>query len=148
MANKSLFKSLKSLLPRADAQNEKSAPAYRLPPKHALAQIAATGCFNGTFYAQATAQLDAVRALVHEIDDNVFLAKLAIYAREKALMKDMPAALLVLLSKRDPVLARKAFGRVVDNGRMLRTVFQMIRSGEFGRKSLSYSLQRAFQRWL
>ena len=64
MANKSLFKSLKSLLPRADARNEAGAPAYKLPPKQALAQIAATGCFNGTFYAQATAQLDAVRALV------------------------------------------------------------------------------------
>ncbi len=37
---------------------------------------------------------------------------------------------------------------MVDNGRMLRTVFQMIRSGQFGRKSLSYSLQRAFQQWL
>ena len=27
-------------------------------------------------------------------------------------------------------------------------LFQMIRSGRFGRKSLSYALQRAFQRWL
>ena len=148
MANKSLFKSLKSLLPRADAHNEEGAPAYALPPKHALAQIAAAGCFNGTFYAQATAQLDAVRVLVAEIDDNLFLAKLAVYAREKGLMKDMPAALLVLLSKRDPPLARKVFARVVDNGRMLRTVLQMVRSGQFGRKGLSYSLQRAFQRWL
>jgi 60 kDa SS-A/Ro ribonucleoprotein len=148
MANKSLFKSLKSLLPRADARNEEGAPAYKLPPKQALAQIAATGCFGGTFYAQATAQLDAVRALVNQIDDNLFLAKLVVYAREKGLMKDMPAALLVLLSKREPALARKAFARVVDNGRMLRTVLQMVRSGQFGRKSLSYSLQRAFQRWL
>jgi hypothetical protein len=35
-----------------------------------------------------------------------------------------------------------------DNGRVLRTVFQMTRSGQFGRKGLSSSLQRAFQRWL
>ncbi len=63
-------------------------------------------------------------------------------------MKDMPAALLLVLSKRDPALFRKAFDRVVDNGRVLRTLFQMVRSGQFGRKSLSYSLQRAFQRWL
>jgi 60 kDa SS-A/Ro ribonucleoprotein len=116
MANKSLFQSVKSLLPRADARNEEGASAYKLPPKQALAQIAATGCFNGTFYAQATAQLDAVSALVAEIDDNLFLAKLVVYAREKGLMKDMPAALLVLLSKRDPAHARKVFGRVVDNG--------------------------------
>jgi isocitrate/isopropylmalate dehydrogenase len=42
----------------------------------------------------------------------------------------------------------RVFDRVVDNGRVLRTVFQMTRSGQFGRKSLSSSLQRAFQRWL
>ncbi len=59
-------------------------------------------------------------------------------------MKDMPAALLVMLSKRDPQLAQRAFDRVVDNGRVLRTLLQMIRSGQFGRKSLSASLQRRF----
>jgi 60 kDa SS-A/Ro ribonucleoprotein len=40
------------------------------------------------------------------------------------------------------------FGRVVDNGRVLRTLFQMVRSGQFGRTSFSSSLQRALQRWL
>ena len=76
--------------------------AYRLPVKHAPAQLAATGCFNGAFYATAADQLDTLHALVAELEDNTFLAKLAIYSRERALMKDMPAALLVMLSKRDP----------------------------------------------
>ena len=49
MANKTLFSSLKSWLPRATAINEAGGAAYALMPKHALAQIAATGCFNGTF---------------------------------------------------------------------------------------------------
>jgi 60 kDa SS-A/Ro ribonucleoprotein len=148
MPNKSLFASLKSWLPRTDARNEEFAPAYRLPPKHALAQIAATGCFNGAFYASADEQLATLRALAAQVDDNEYLAKLAIYTRERALMKDMPAALLLLLSKRDPQLMHRVFDRVVDNGRVLRTVLQMIRSGQFERKSLSASLQRAFQRWL
>jgi 60 kDa SS-A/Ro ribonucleoprotein len=148
MANKSLFASLKSLLPRADARNEEGARAYQLPPKHALAQLAATGCFNGTFYAQSEEQLATLQSLVNQVDDNVYLAKLAVYSRERAFMKDMPAALLLILSKRDRVLFRRVFERVVDNGRVLRTLFQMIRSGQFGRKSLSYALQRSFQRWL
>ncbi len=148
MANKSLFVSSTSHLPRADARNEEGARAYQLPLKHALAQLAATGCFNGVFYAQAQDQLDTLLALVNQVDDNVFLAKLAIYSRERAFMKDMPAALLLILSKRDRSLFRAAFARVVDNGRVLRTLFQMIRSGQFGRKSLSYALQQAFQRWL
>ena len=53
MANKSLFSSLKSLFPRATALNDAGGPAYDFEPKHALAQLAATGCFNGTFYADA-----------------------------------------------------------------------------------------------
>jgi 60 kDa SS-A/Ro ribonucleoprotein len=148
MANKSLFASLKKLLPVANARNEAGGLAYRLPPKHALAQLAATGCFNGTFYATADAQLAEFDGLVAQVDDPVFLAKLAVYARTRAMMKDMPAALLVVLSKRDPQLFRRVFPRVVDNGRVLRTLLQLVRSGRFGRKSLSYSLQRAFQRWL
>ena len=148
MANKTLFASLKSLLPRAAARNEAGGRAYQFAPKHALAQLAATGCFNGMYYATAESQLDELRKLIDQVDDNVFLAKLAVYARERAFMKDMPVALLAILSKRDPQLLHKVFDRVVDNGRVLRTLFQMVRSGQFGRTSLSSSLQRAFQRWL
>lgn len=148
MANKSLFSSVNSLLPRAGATNEAGGLAYRLSPKHALAQIAATGCFNGVYYTSARNQLDTTKQLIDQIDDNVFLAKLAVYARQRAGMKDMPTALLVVLSTRDTQLTHQVFDRVVDNGRVLRTMFQMIRSGQFGRKSLSSSLQRAFQRWL
>ena len=148
MANKTLFSSVKSLLTRTDTLNEAGGRAYTLEPKHTLAQMAATGCFNGVYYKSAESQLVEMRELIDQIDDDVFLAKLAVYAREHAFMKDMPAALLVVLSKRDTELMHRIFDRVVDNGRVLRTVFQMIRSGQFGRTSLSSSLQRAFQRWL
>jgi 60 kDa SS-A/Ro ribonucleoprotein len=148
MANKTLFASMKSLFVRADARNEEGALAYRLAPKHALAQLAATGCFNGVFYADAETQLATLLGLAAEVDDNVYLAKLAVYSRERAFMKDMPAALLLILAKREPALFQCVFERVVNNGRVLRTLLQMIRSGQFGRKGLSSSLQRAFQRWL
>ncbi len=154
MANKSLFASLSNRLLRADAVNEAGGRAYKLEPKHALAQVAATGSFGDAFYSTAETQLDEVLKLIDEVDDNQYLAKLALYAREKAFMKDMPAALLVALSVRDTELMHRVFDRVVDNGRVLRTVFQMIRSGQFkskagkGRVGLSSSVQRAFQRWL
>ena len=148
MANKNLFSSVKSMLPRANSTNEAGGAAYKLTPKHALAQLAATGCFNGVYYARAEDQLTTLKQLIDQVDDDVYLAKLAVYARERAYMKDMPAALLVVLSTRDTKLMHSVFDRVVDNGRVLRTMFQMIRSGQFGRKGLSSSLQRAFQRWL
>ncbi len=148
MANKSLFSNRQNQFPRADARNAAGGRAYKYEPKHALAQLAATGTFNGVFYANAQTQLDELRTLINQVDDNRFLAQLAVYARERACMKDMPAALLVTLSTRDTELLHRVFDRVVDNGRVLRTMFQMIRSGQFGRTGLSSSLQRAFQRWL
>ena len=148
MANKSLFQSITSVIPRATTVNEAGGPAYKFEPKHALAQMAATGTFGNVFYASAQTQLDEMRKLIDQVDDNEFLAKLAVYSRERAYMKDMPAALLVVLSTRDTELMHRVFDRVADNGRVLRTMFQMTRSGQFGRKGLSSSLQRAFQRWL
>jgi hypothetical protein len=64
MANATLFRSLVgALIPRADARNEEGAPAYRRPPRETLAQLAATGCLNATFYANAesAARLRPVR---------------------------------------------------------------------------------------
>ena len=148
MVNKSLFASVTSALPPASVRNEAGGLAYQLPPRHALAQMAATGCFNGTYYAHGEDQLATLLDLIHKVDDNLFLAKLAVYSRERAFMKDMPAALLLVLSRRDSTLFHRVFDRVVDSGRVLRTLFQMIRSGKFGRRGLSATLQRAFQRWL
>ena len=147
MANPQIFQSAMSYAPPADAVNDAGGKAYRLSPKHALAQLATTGCFNGTYYASAETQLDRVKELIAKVDDNTFLAKLAVYARKRAYMKDMPAALVATLAVRDPKLMHKIFHRVIDNGRTLRTLFQMIRSGQFGKRSLSYSLKRAFVRW-
>jgi 60 kDa SS-A/Ro ribonucleoprotein len=154
VVNKSVFLNRPNASPQADAINEAGGKAYKLEPKQALAHVAATGTFGDTYYSTGQAQLDEVLALIEWIDDNEYLAKLALYSREKAFMKDMPAALLVALSCRDTQLTHRIFDRVVDNGRVLRTVFQMIRSGQFknaegkARKGLSASLQRAFQRWL
>ncbi len=58
MANKTLFQSIRgALVPKADAVNEAGGVAYALAPKQALAQYAATGCLNSTFYASADDQL-------------------------------------------------------------------------------------------
>ncbi len=98
MANRSLFQSLVgALLPRTDARNEEGAPAYRLPPKQALAQFAATGCLNATFYASAEAQLAAVLELSQQVEPE-FLARTAVYCRTRSYMKDTPALLLAVLS--------------------------------------------------
>src|SRR5690349_3417763 len=78
MANKTLFQSLRGkLLPKADAVNEAGGIAYRLSPKHALAQYAATGCLSSTFYASADEQLATVLALCETIEPE-FIARTAL----------------------------------------------------------------------
>jgi 60 kDa SS-A/Ro ribonucleoprotein len=93
MANKTLFKSLISkLIPATDAINEGRAPAYSLSPKHQLAQYAATGCLNTTLYASADEQLARVLELCADLDPE-FIAKTAVFCRERGFMKDMLALL-------------------------------------------------------
>ncbi|HAK93933.1 MAG TPA: RNA-binding protein [Planctomycetes bacterium] len=148
MASKSLFQSLfGALIPATDARNSEAAPAYAYPPKHKLAQLAATGCLNGTFYADDRDQLDTVLALCKEIEPE-FIAKTAIYSREEGAMKDMPALLCAALSVVAPRLLERIFTRVIDNAKMLRNFVQIIRSGVVGRKSLGSLPKRLVRDWL
>jgi 60 kDa SS-A/Ro ribonucleoprotein len=145
MANRLLFNS--QPLPKADTFNAAGGLAYALSDKAALAQMAVTGVFNDTYYASGADQLSKMKALAQRVDAE-FLAKLAVYARTSAYMKDMPAFLLALVASRSPQLLAKVFDRVCDNGRMLRNFVQIVRSGEAGRRSLGYRPKKLVQNWL
>ena len=148
MANKTLFKSLVGkLLPATDALNEEHAPAYALKPKQRLAQYAATGCLNRTFYADADEQLAQVLELCQTVDAE-FIAKTALFCRERGHMKDMPALLCAALSIKDRALLAQVFPRVIDNAKMLRNFVQIMRSGAVGRKSLGTAPKRLVREWL
>jgi 60 kDa SS-A/Ro ribonucleoprotein len=148
MANKNLFASiLGKLAPKTDSVNEAGGRAYALPASQALAQYAATGCLNGTFYATAEEQLAEVLGLCREVDSEV-IARTAIYCRERGLMKDMPALLAAVLTTRYPALLESIFPRVIDNAKMLRNFVQIVRSGVVGRKSLGTAPKRMIRRWL
>jgi 60 kDa SS-A/Ro ribonucleoprotein len=148
MANKNLFKSLVGrFIPAADAVNEERAPAYTLSPKHQLAQYAATGCLNTTFYATADEQLANVIKLCAEVDPE-FIARTAVFCRERGFMKDMPALLTASLSVKDRALLARIFPRVIDNAKMLRNFVQIMRSGVAGRKSLGSAPKRLVREWL
>ncbi|MDQ3713914.1 MAG: TROVE domain-containing protein [Acidobacteriota bacterium] len=147
MANKNLFQTVKGMFtPKANTINEAGGLAYKLSPKAALAQYAATGCFNQTFYSEAGEQLEKVLALAKELDAE-FVAKVAIYAREKGFMKDIPALLVAVLSLKDKALFERTFPRVIDNGKMLRNFVQIMRSGATGRKSLGSLPKRLVREW-
>ena len=148
MANKTLFQTIAgALLPKTDARNEAGGTAYTLPPRHALAQYAVTGCLNTTFYAGAKVQLDRILSLAGQVDPE-FVAKAAVYCRERGYMKDTPALLCAALATLDVPTLERVFDRAIDNGRTLRSFVQIIRSGVTGRKSLGTAPRRLVRRWL
>ncbi len=147
MANKWLFGSSRKSAPQTNALNREGAPAYEMKPRHALAQLAVTGTMSRTFYANAEAQLSDVLKAAREVDAT-FIAKTAVYARERGHMKDMPALLVALLSTLQAEEFSLAFRRAIDNGKMLRNFVQIMRSGAVGRKSLGTRPKRLVEEWL
>jgi 60 kDa SS-A/Ro ribonucleoprotein len=152
MANKQLFASLLQTNLAATATNRAGGKSYAMSPKQALAQYASTGSLNGTFYASAETQLDEILALCnnqHGFIATKFIAQTALYARENAFMKDVPALLVAILATRGETEFLKAvFPRVVDNAKMLRTFVQIMRSGATGRQSLGTLPKRLVLDWL
>lgn len=148
MANTSLFvQAIMKLLPVADSVNREAAPAYAYGPEHKLAQLGATGTLQDGFYGTAEAQLADVLAAALACTPD-YVAKVAVYARQRGAMKDMPALLAAHLTVADPDLAVRVFGRVIDSGRMLRSFVQIMRSGAVGRSSLGSRPKRLVQSWL
>ena len=148
MANKNLFASaLSRFLPRADTVNQAGGAAYAYGPEAKLAQLAATGTLADGFYSSAETQLTDVVLAAKDVDPE-WVAKCAVYARQSGAMKDMPALLAAYLTMADPDLSVRVFKRVIDNGRMLRTFVQIMRSGQVGRASLGSRPKRLVREWL
>ncbi|MFO0976683.1 MAG: TROVE domain-containing protein [Planctomycetaceae bacterium] len=148
MANSNLFRSYPgTLVPSVDATNEAGGTAYAFSGEHMLAQYAATGCLNGTFYSDAGQQLEVVLQLANGCSPE-FVARTALYAREQGYMKDMPALLCAVLSVRSPGLLAEIFDRVINSPKMLRNFVQIMRSGAVGRKSLGTLPKRLILQWL
>lgn len=148
MANKTLFQSNRgALVAPATTRNRAGGAAYELAPLAALARVAATGCLSETFYATAETQLEEVLALTARVDPDS-LAQVALYARTVGAMKDLPALLCAVLATRDVERLEEIFPRVINNGKMLRTFVQMMRSGVTGRKSMGSAPRRCVRTWL
>lgn len=128
-------------------RNEAGGVAYKGTPKQALAQLASTSCLNNTLYVTAEKQLDNVLSFANKCEPD-YVAKVAVYAREKHNMRDMPALLCaVLASQRQTKLLKQVFPRVIDTGDMLRKFFEMIRSGMVGRRSFGTVPKQLMTNW-
>ena len=145
MANQTIFASqaTKNKL----ISNQAGGRAFQLDDRQALAQLAATGTLNHTFYQNAQAQLEQVLAFTQNVEPT-FIAKTAVYTRKNNHMKDMPVLLLAILSQRDQALFKAVFPSVIDNGKQLRNFVQIMRSGTIQRKSLGSLPKKMINQWL
>lgn len=112
----------------------------------ALARYAMSGVFRGTFDSRDDDQLARASALAGDVPAEL-VAKTAILARRRGHGADVPAILLAHLAARDVDVMRRAFPRVIDDGRTLRTFVQVVRSGVTGRRSFGSAPKRALRAW-
>jgi len=143
MANKQLFNSRAADVVR----NNAGGVAFAMSDKAALVNYAMLGTFNGTYYTDVSVDIERLRELALSVEP-VFLAKLAVLARERGYMRDVPAFLVAALSVRDTALLDKVFARVINNAAMLRNFVQIIRSNVLGRRSLGSAPKRLVAAWL
>ena len=79
--------------------NHEGAKAFKMGPKLELYAAVATAGLNDQFYEASDEKLARLRELIARNDDD-FVAKLAVYAREQMYMRSVPLVLLVEMAKK------------------------------------------------
>ncbi|SNC60697.1 TROVE domain-containing protein [Hymenobacter gelipurpurascens] len=100
--------------PQPDTINHEGAAAYTLTPALELYAAVATAALQDQFYEKADARLTRLRELVAK-NDALFVARLAVYAREQLHLRSVPLVLCVELAKlhRGDNLVSRLVARVV-----------------------------------
>ena len=141
-------KTFASARSKPDSINAAGAPAFKLQGKENLVMLAVNGFLNGTYYESGDALVEKLNEAIKQVDP-IFAAKTAIYAKQNGAIKDAPAYILAALSNGTSLEAvKKAFPRVINNGKMLRNYVQVIRSGKAGRRSLGTGPKKLVNKWL
>jgi hypothetical protein len=100
--------------PPAPVRNHEGAPAYVLTPALELYAAVATAALSDQFYEKADTRLVRLRELVAK-NEPQFVARLAVYAREKLYLRSVPLVLAVELARihRGDNLVSRLVARVV-----------------------------------
>jgi hypothetical protein len=79
-------------------KNHEGAKAYQLTPEMALYSAAVTSTLSDSFYEKSGKRIEVLRELIAKADP-AFVAKLAVYAREKMHLRSVPLVLAVELAR-------------------------------------------------
>lgn len=78
--------------------NHEGVPAYRLTPELELYAAVVTASLGNRFYEGAGERISRIRTLIPKVDP-LFVARLAVYTREKMHLRSVPVVLGVELAK-------------------------------------------------
>jgi hypothetical protein len=94
--------------------NYMGAKAYRLSPQAELYSAVMTSLLYDSYYEKTTDRLSRIRELI-QLNDAEFVAKLAVYAREKMYLRSIPLVLLTELAQahKGNNLVSRTVGRVI-----------------------------------
>jgi len=94
--------------------NHQGGVAYKMGPEMELYSLVVTSTLSNRFYETAESQVARLRKLVQQVDPE-FVAKLAIYAREKMYLRSIPLVLTVELARihRGDSLVQRLTERVI-----------------------------------
>ncbi len=146
--NKALFADShagsKAKVKETDTENRAGGKAYKLDVRTAAAVFAMTASFpnkQATHQLSGEEQLQMYLELLNQCEPD-FVAKLAVYSRQKGKMKDAPLlAVMKLLRDDDPRarhVAEIVFNQVVDTPVQYRNAVAVATSGVLGKKNLSH----------
>ncbi len=95
-------------------KNHEGAKAYKVSPKMELYTSVVTSSLSNKFYETGQERLTRIKKLMKQVDPD-FIAKLALYTREKMYLRSIPLVLTVELSKihNGTSLVKNTVGRVV-----------------------------------
>lgn len=132
----------------APHKNYEGAPAFERSLEERALQVLMTGAFEDTFYASAeTLAKEALETLdAQGKADADYLARALVYAREKGYLRLAPIAGLLVLSKHDTALFKKAFPRVIRTLGDLQDFVSLARSKAV--RSTGRAVRDAAARWL
>lgn len=129
-------------------RNYEGQKAYKTSPEMELYTSVVTASLSNTFYEKEQARLARITKLIKRVDP-VFVAKLAVYAREKMYLRSIPLVLVTELSKihSGDSLVSKTASRVIqraDEITELLAYYQLAnsRSGDKKLNKLSKQIQK------
>lgn len=133
---------------KGEIRNHEGETAWQMSPEMELYAAVVTTTLSNKFYEGEQDRVARIRALIAKVDPE-FVAKLAVYAREKMYLRSIPLALTVELAKvhQGDDLVRKLTARVIqraDEITELLACYQMANSRKGSKKlgQLSKQLQK------